>query len=798
MSRSSAARALAAAVPILVAIAIVVPFAMRSGSPGMRHDWLWPSDRETFVSWYQNGLSAWYPNGFGSPQDSPTVDLPLMFFAVISFFGASSELTLAIALVVWLSVAQYGMYACLRILDVRLDTFAKFALGAAYAFGPVAFQKLVAGHLYYVCAYAVLPFFIACTLKAVERRSGWWRFSIFAGLLLSVMSAQIQFVGFGCIIAAVFALSSQRPGRALLQCLPIVSIGLLHNVVLLVNLAVPAQTQGLMAQHSTYQWEVDLSTPLRAALLLSGYVGYDQRALSGVESAVYLFGKCVLLFAAVAGVAAAMRRAAYRRAAIAISIIAAFALVWATGLFGPLAPVWSAMLYGSPFFTLVREFYHVMALYAVCVTLLASFALAALPRNVQRFAAVMLLFVALPFAGGLERQVPTVPESLQSSSRCNNVENLCGLLPLDEPVGTTGASDTFGRDPAVLTTQAAGAENGPLFLHYAVGADKPAQLLSDLGLDTVAWRPGIISRLPNNYEPNVGASFDDFISSQKRLQERFRSSKTFEARPVATIETAGSTSALDAALPDSTVPSGDDLPFSYSFDDNDIRATWVSSRMWYWAYPKLLATSGVPVFTKSRTALIIPLRKRAGYLYVLAVAKTVECNARKMTPLPLSSSSPYRWYEISVSEDVTQARLVVDGEPVVAVARAVFSSDGSWRALRAVARQHRSVPVAIHYRSPSFSGAVPGNGLPKNAVLVLARTYSPELHLFVNGIDRGGPSRVHGFFNKWKLQPTDAGAAFTISSVYQRRSDLLNGIASAVSVLAFLFAVCRRPQSVAS
>ncbi len=779
---------------MVVACAIVIPFAMRGAPPGMRHDWLWPAQPGMFYGWFQNGLSAWYPNGFGAAQDSPTVDLPLLFFSMISATGANSELTLAIALIIWFSLAQYGVYSCLRLMGARLGKFPMFSLGAVYAFGPVAFQKLVAGHLYYLCAYALLPFFVACVIKAIERQHSWWRYAVLAGLLLSVMSAQIQFVGFCCIVAAAFAVSSDRPGRALLQCAPIVMIGLLHNVVLIANLALPAQTQGLIAQHATYQWEIDLSTSLRKALLLSGYVGYDQRSLNQIQSIAYLASKCALVTAAAAGVVYGIRHAAVRRPVVAASIVAVFALAWATGLFGPFAPIFTASLYRSPLFTLVREFYHVMALYAVALTFLAGFGLLLLPRKFHQGAAAVLLFATLPFVCGLERQIPTVPASLQSSSMCANVSNLCGLLPLDEPIGMSNTAGTFGRDQAALTTQAGGAENGPLFVHYAVSATDFAPLLSDLGFDSMAWRNGVISRLPNNYEPNVGAAFRGFLSSQRLLEARFRKRKAFAARAIATVESEGSASVLDAVLPDSRLPAGQELPFSYSFDNNDIRKSWVSSRMWYWAYPELLNTSGVPVFTRSQAALQIALPKRAGFLYVLAKASSIECNFQEMTPLPVASPSVYRWYKLLMPGNAAQARLVLRGGQVRAVARVVLSGDGSWKPAGITPLRQSPLPVAISYRSPSFYGAVPSTALPQDAVLVLARTYSPELHLFVNGMDRGAASRVHGFFDEWKLQRSDRGASFRISSVYQRRSDLLNGIAGVICAILLLVAIpWRRP-----
>ncbi len=782
--------ALTILLPIALASIFLLPFALRGGVPGLHHDWLWPADRNGFWLRFVQNLSTWNPFGFGGDLDAPGVNYIGALWWLLSAIGFPAQWVLAIFLVVIFSAGQWGVSAAFSAFDIRLGRFERIALAFSYAFGPVCFQKFVAGHIYVVTAYELLPLFAASVWRAFRGETHWLRSAVVAGLLLSVMETQIQFLGFGLVVALVCAVAASRNlARAAATFFIIAFVPLVHVITLLMNFG-GDETAGLVSLHATRQWQLDMSGRFSELLQLRGYIGYDVQALTRSLQPLYFAGRFVLVATACGGLIVALLTARLRTAAFACAAVALFALVWANGWYGPLAAPFDYALHRTILFTIVRELYHVMALYSFSVIVLAAVAASVFNRAVSRTIAAICVLSTLPFlAFGADRLVPAVPPALGNTKQCAESVNLCLELPMQQPVGLTGQPQSAGTDPATLIPNSANAASPP-YIDFALeryirGDDRD---LADLGISDVKLRRDVVSRLPAIFEPNVGANFTTFLMREQALRARAsRYGSLQDAVPAVYIESENARSSLDA-IPDATLPVGSPAVFTSSFENNDVRKSWVLGTLWAWQFPDLMGVSAPePIVSESDAPL--PIRRVHGeehWLYALLSGNNPRLDGR--APLRKSrSSNAYYWCVWAVASK-TRSFAVTVGGPRKAIARAIFSDIPNWSNESRTAILNDRAEVTASWRSPWHAeGTLPNGSDAHERELVLARTYSSKWRLYVNGRDMGAPSRVHAFFNGWKISSIEYGRGFQLYRIQQPIANAWNIIGTALAVVLVLW-----------
>ncbi|HUA10112.1 MAG TPA: hypothetical protein VMA98_12670 [Candidatus Acidoferrales bacterium] len=781
----------------LVALAFTLPFCLRAGLPALHHDWIWPATREQFWLRFVADLSTWSPYGFGADTDAPSIDVIPAALWLLASVGLGSKVVLAIFLATIFTAGQIGTARLIEALGLRIGFVEKIVLGAGYAFGPVCFEKFAAGQLYYVAAYELLPIFALLLIASVHNDRSWWRAAIGAGLVLTVMEGQIQFLGFCLLLSVIFTtFLGCRPRDAFRSVSLIFAIALMRDLPMLANFATNVSV-GLVAQHPTAVWERDLSGSLGSLLLLGGYEQYDTGALPAGIAVLYHCSCYVAVALAAAAIPLALAARSHRRVVVAAMSTAIIALAWALGLNGPLGDAFLLALTTTPLFTIVREFYHVMALYALSISILAAVALSIWRSPLVRVALVCIAATALPFAFS-SRIVPASNLALDAQRTCQRVRNLCLLFPEQPPVGdrTSAAS---GIDPASLSGNIASTPNMPVFWEFALErlSRGNASLVEALGVQYAAARPGLISRLPDVFEPNVGARFSAFRVEQERLRRRLAErAPEIPGVDELYVERDGAASPLDGVVPDAAIPPGHAGKFTYSYSDNDVDTSWVWGRLWAWSFPSLMSTAAEPVVTRSDAELPIDATAPHGvWCYVLAAAQTATLDGNAPAAV-FAARGAYKWYVWRVSPLVERVNFRASGSDR-AVARAIFSDVARWRPARDRAA---AAPTAVVPSSSSFpwqvEGTLPVIG-PAGAQLVFARSYSPQWHLFVGTDDRGPARRLHGLLNGWRLTGKDSEKTIRLLHLDQTRVTILNACEALflAGLLAALLPIRRRPAS---
>lgn len=353
------------ALPYVGAAALFSYFVFAGGVPALRHDWLWPIEPALYIQRMFDLTSGWSSAGFGYADPYPTpypIIWPLLGFGAA--FGSVAALAALSA-----CIASTILYAGMRIAS-RLDLppLAGVSLGALLLFNPWPYNKLVAGHLTMMLAYAGFSLVLAeLSAREISARR--------LAIAMALCALQIQFF----IVAVAVVLSRIRSRAAI--------------AALLVGLAVfsPAivglfwHSSGLLGRLFTIEWENSQSVPIADGALLLGYFPHY------AESAFTVLPKIgiglLALVAFIGGITVRNRSARLVLAGIAIAIVIA------SGTVGPVAPLWRWAIVRFSEVGVYREMYDLIGLVAAGYVFLA--AAAAARFRVLRYALPVCAALAL-------------------------------------------------------------------------------------------------------------------------------------------------------------------------------------------------------------------------------------------------------------------------------------------------------------------------------------------------------------------------------------------------------------------
>ena len=235
-----------------------------------QHDWLWPLDGRQLAGYGSQGLFAWDPSGAGSFQVYPVPWWPaLLASGFCAAFGAQAGLVSFFLF--WIAIAALGIARTARIF--HLNSFATAAASALYLGSPVLLNELQAGHIYFIIAYALLPWVYESARTRTGRRG-----SVVTGVLLGAASAQQQFFVMGGLLVIVATNLRTRGAFLRLGC------SLLIAVIVVAPTWIDAAIGGvntLYADVPLITWERFQSASVAEAARMLGYTaGYDARMLS--------------------------------------------------------------------------------------------------------------------------------------------------------------------------------------------------------------------------------------------------------------------------------------------------------------------------------------------------------------------------------------------------------------------------------------------------------------------------------------------------------------------------------------
>jgi hypothetical protein len=443
---------------LLAAFVAIFRLAFTPGIPAYQHDWMWPltqtgvsaalADLRDGWSWMGDGHRHLYPFAI-------YLFVPLLW----AMYLIGSKTVLVGYLFGCFALSGAGASAAARLLGVR-SRAAELVAALLYAFSPVVFNKIAAGHYYYWIGYALLPWLLSLTCEPVRESRFWQRWALIA-LVLSVSWAQVQFLAFDFALLALVVLA--RVQRVGLRCITAaVAVALLTHVYAIVMLVHPPLTTSLASQHALPSGVISESAAWMEALRLDGYppgyyfVTVVNRVPWGAILADLLVG--VTVFALVGLVYASRSKRYARPLVITVLLFTLGGFVVVTGVHGPLGSMVVIAFERVRALSILKELYHAMVIPALGVALGGAIVVdccAAYSAMLCASTVVLAFVIAAPLLVGLENDCYDFVNGRALDGQLTRLEahmtmQRTLLMPNAQPLAPVGAFNSGGLDAASM------------------------------------------------------------------------------------------------------------------------------------------------------------------------------------------------------------------------------------------------------------------------------------------------------------------------------------------------------------
>ena len=386
---------------------------MTPGTIGLKHDWPIPPYTAQLQQYFGENLYAWCEQGMGQSFLYPSHYLLRFTLGSFSFLGADGELLSKAFLFIAVMASGFATYFLAR--SLRLGTIPSFVAGLFYMLTPVMFNKIAAGHVNYLVAYAAAPLALAFFARAIGGGEARWRNLLVAGLLFALVGVQIQF--FAMVFLLLFLWCLRRSWRQTATGLGllggVVAIALIVHLPWLLNLFAEREAAlGAISTAATLEGLAQHSMAMPDAIRLVGYLSPHLAYFSQAVQATPLDQAwAVVSFSVPALAAAALLLRPWDRRIVYFSLVALIAIAFATGVNAPLSSAKLWLFDHVPLIGTFREIYHITFLIALPYAILIGFTFQSClrwlrPRRPAVRAAVplaltaTLLFTSFPMLGG--------------------------------------------------------------------------------------------------------------------------------------------------------------------------------------------------------------------------------------------------------------------------------------------------------------------------------------------------------------------------------------------------------------
>lgn len=345
---------------------VLRPILTAAGTPELLHDWAWPVDASGVRAMASDLSAVLLAANWDAPAWLPRVH-PVQAFVLGASFIAPSPAVLKIVLFTVLAAGGCGAYRLARVLGAG-DIAAAIG-GVWYVAAPFTGDKLAAGHLWILVAYAAYPFAVEAVLS---RRSIGAQFFWFA-----CTSTDIHYVGFDVLTLGLLAVMRQRSLREARGAW----LGLTAFLPSIVAAPLAGAAGAFAGQQANPFYNQVNSTPFLDAIRGVGYFAhYDAygRTLP-VDIALWVPVACAIVLAV-------------RRRPLPLALLLTGGIL-AAGTLGPAAPLIAWAFRAIPAVAVYREFFD----FTVFVSLGGALALACLPKNAAALGVAGIVAIAAVF-----------------------------------------------------------------------------------------------------------------------------------------------------------------------------------------------------------------------------------------------------------------------------------------------------------------------------------------------------------------------------------------------------------------
>jgi len=372
---------------LFMSIVVFRNILLQRGAIGFRHDWAIPQYQEQVSQFGFESFYSWLSQSLGINPSYPADFLLKIMFGFLSLSGLGGEVLSKAFAISAIFLSGLFMYYLCR--SMRLQGKSSFIAGIFYMFTPVMFNRIVAGQIAYIFAYALSPLVIALFMKSVENHTVQYRIVVMTGLLFAFAGVQIQFLVMLLALLLIYSFLTRNVKElvARVKALSIVSsIVFLVHAFWLIPLIANSGLRVPIGQAATLSWFQAQSPSFVDALRLTGFISrYFESSVgtSVVPINLWLFVSFLIpliVFSAV------VLRPCDRRV-IFFTLIAVISLFFAKGLNPPFEGIFVWMFWNIPLTAIFREVYHLMFIPALAFAVLLGISFEAISKafhNMQK------------------------------------------------------------------------------------------------------------------------------------------------------------------------------------------------------------------------------------------------------------------------------------------------------------------------------------------------------------------------------------------------------------------------------
>lgn len=280
----------------------------QAGTIGFRHDWSTPATANEVKLWFEHALYPWIEARGGFSVSYLSDFLLRLSVGLLSIVGIGGNI-LSKAMI-YISLMLSGWFSFRLIKQISRAGF-KAAIFSSlfYAFNPLTFNKIIAGHINYLVAYALAPLFFSLIINYLLGQGSWLRKIdklLIAGLILALCTVQIQFAVMLVLVMwmLIWVYSWSWKRGLIATILMTILVSLIHSpwLVTMVVEMIFYKNQA-EATPTIFSWYVHNSSQMyQAIFLMGGASDYLYRTLQdSYWLMVWLFGDLIILLIVVFG-----------------------------------------------------------------------------------------------------------------------------------------------------------------------------------------------------------------------------------------------------------------------------------------------------------------------------------------------------------------------------------------------------------------------------------------------------------------------------------------------------------------
>ncbi len=362
-------RVLPPVVFVLAALFILRGVLFSPGTIGLYHDWFLGPLPDMVSNYANDGNYIFSPDGGYKLYPSD------WFFRLllIPFSGLGGEIVTKGLLFLFISLSGWSMFRLGKTLGIKYPF--RIVMGILYIFTPIIWTRSIAGHGYYLLAYAIAPLLIVYYFEATraEKKGIQLRKALIAGVILALMATQLQFIVMGAFILFVLLISDVGKLRTNFKVFAVI---LLVAFTFQLPWVLPlSQSQASLSnfapENLLYYHEITHSSSLLDSMRLMGYVSqsysYQQMEIAGTIPIIIAYLAIIITLASISSLF--FRR---NRITIALAAVMIIGIFLSKGTSEPAPDIFIFLFKYTPLF-IFRELWHIIFLVAFPAVILTTY-----------------------------------------------------------------------------------------------------------------------------------------------------------------------------------------------------------------------------------------------------------------------------------------------------------------------------------------------------------------------------------------------------------------------------------------